>query len=88
MICCRFRSFFPGFSDLPEDVQDDLLGALIDQFLALETDTSVISSLLESVCNERPSSISVVILELLSKAEHSGESQYLSEAVRVSLQFA
>jgi len=76
------QEFLSRFSDLPEDVQDDLLGALIDQFLALETDTSVISSVLASICNERPSSISVVILELLSKAEHSGESRYLAEAVR------
>jgi hypothetical protein len=70
------------FSDLSPEVQNDLTGVLIGQFLMVETDKTRISSMLESLCVKYPSAGSQVISGLLSAAERSGDPWYLTAAIQ------
>lgn len=74
--------FFNHFSDLHEEVKSDLIGALIEQFLMVETDKTRISPLLESLCGTHPPAASLVIPGLLSAAERSGDPWYLTVVIQ------
>jgi len=74
--------FLTHFSDLHEGIQNDLIGALIEQFLLMETDKIRISSVLEALCDKWPHAAGLVIPGLLSIAEQSGEPWYLTLAIR------
>ncbi|WP_292370784.1 hypothetical protein [Methanoregula sp. UBA64] len=74
--------FLNHFSGLPKEGQNDLIGALIEQFLMVETDKTRISPLLESLCGNYPPATSLVIPGLLSAAERSGDPWYLTLAIQ------
>jgi len=75
-------AFIRNFPSLSREVRNDLIGALTEQLLILEKDKNLVTTTLTAVYREQPSTKSIVIQNLLSEAEHSGNPWYLAEAIR------
>jgi hypothetical protein len=72
--------YMENFAAIPPEAQLELISALATQLLEGPGDRERILSALRSLCQERPSAAGTVIIDLLKKAERSGEPWYLSSA--------
>jgi hypothetical protein len=72
--------FLDNFTAISPEAQLEIISALTTQLLERTRNRELIVSILQTICNTRPSATSTIIIELLKKAERSGEFWYLSSA--------
>lgn len=73
--------FIGNFSRVSPEAQIEIISALTAQLLERTRDKDQILVILHSICGTWPSATSTIIIDLLSKAERSGEFWYLSSAL-------
>jgi hypothetical protein len=72
--------FLDNFSAIIPEAQLEIISALTTQLLERTRNRDLIVSTLQTICTTRPSAAGTIIIELLKKAERSGELWYLSSA--------
>jgi hypothetical protein len=75
--------FIDNFAAIPAEAQLEIISALTAQLLERTKDKEQILSILQSLCGTRPSATSTIVIDLLKKAERSGEFWYLSSALEL-----
>jgi tetratricopeptide (TPR) repeat protein len=75
--------FIDNFAAISPEAQLEIISALTAQLLERTRDKDQILSILRSICGTRPSATSTIIIDLLGKAERSGELWYLSSALEL-----
>jgi hypothetical protein len=75
--------FIENFSSISPEAQLEIISALTAQLLERTKDKEQIVSILETICTTRPAATSTIIIDLLRKAERSGEFWYLSTALEL-----
>jgi hypothetical protein len=73
--------FITNFAAISPEAQLEIISALTGQLLERTRDKDQVLSILQSLCETRPSATSTIIIDLLKKAERSGEFWYLSSAL-------
>jgi hypothetical protein len=73
--------FIQNFNDLPEEGQLEIVGALTEQLLERVKDKSQIITNFQTLCERMPFVSGVIVINLLKKAELSGDLWYLSAAI-------
>jgi hypothetical protein len=73
--------FIDNFGTISEEAQLEIISALTAQLLERIKDKKQIVATLEDICATRPSATSTIVIDLLRKAERSGEFWYLSSAL-------
>jgi len=73
--------FITNFAEISPEAQLEIISALTGQLLERTRDKDQVLSILQSLCETRPSATSTIIIDLLRKAERSGEFWYLSSAL-------
>ena len=73
--------FIDNFAAILPESQLEILSALTAQLLEQTTDKEQIVSILQTICKNTPSATITIVIELLKKAERSGEFWYLSSAL-------
>jgi hypothetical protein len=76
-------SFISNFESISPEAQLEIISALTAQLLERTKDKDQIVSILQSICKTRPSATSTIVIDLLRKAERSGEFWYLSSAMEL-----
>ncbi|MCK9592066.1 MAG: hypothetical protein M0Q91_08685 [Methanoregula sp.] len=79
--------FIQNFTTLSEEKQLEIVDALTEQLLEREKDKTHIISILQTLCEKIPFVTSTLVLDLLKKAELSGELWYLSAAIQLHQRF-
>ena len=72
--------FIDNFATISPEAQLEIISALTVQLMERTRDQERIVSILQTICKTRPSATSTIIIDLLNKAERSGELWYLSSA--------
>jgi hypothetical protein len=75
--------FIDNFGAISPEAQLEIISALTAQMLERTRDKELVVSILRTVCETRPSATSTIIIDLLRKAERSGEFWYLSSALEL-----
>ena len=75
--------FIDNFETISAEAQLEIISALTAQLLERTKDKEQIVSILQAICTTRPSATSTIIIDLLRKAERSGEFWYLSSALEL-----
>jgi hypothetical protein len=75
--------FVDNFAAISPEAQLEIISALTTQLLERTRDKERIVPILQTICRTRPSATSTVIIDLLHKAEQSGEFWYLSSALEL-----
>jgi tetratricopeptide (TPR) repeat protein len=75
--------FIDNFAAISPEAQLEIISALTTQLLERTRDKEQIVSILRTICETRPSATSTIIIDLLRKAERSGEFWYLSSALEL-----
>jgi hypothetical protein len=75
--------FIDNFDTISPEAQLEIISALTAQMLERTKDKEHVDSVLRTVCEIRPSATSTIIIDLLRKAERSGEFWYLSSALEL-----
>lgn len=75
--------FIDNFGAISPEAQLEIISALTSQLLERTKDKEQIVSILQTICETRPSATSTIIVDLLRKAERSGEFWYLSSALEL-----
>ncbi len=75
--------FIRNFSDLPEESQLEIVSALTEQILERLKDKQEITVILQSLCEKMPFVTSTLVVDLLRKAEVSGDLWFLSAAITI-----
>jgi hypothetical protein len=75
--------FIDNFGAIPPEAQLEIISALTAQLLERTKDREQILSILQVICTTRPSATSTIVIDLLRKAERSGELWYLSSALEL-----
>jgi hypothetical protein len=75
--------FIDNFAAISPEAQLEIISALTTQLLERTRDKEQIVSSLQTICETRPSATSTIIIDLLRKAERSGEFWYLSSALEL-----
>jgi hypothetical protein len=73
--------FMDNFGTISPEAQLEIISALTAQLLERTRDKEQILAILQAICRSRPSATSTVVIDLLRKAERSGELWYLSSAL-------
>jgi tetratricopeptide (TPR) repeat protein len=73
--------FIDNFAAISPEAQLEIISALTALLLERTKDKDQILFILRSICRTRPSATSTIIIDLLRKAERSGEFWYLSSAL-------
>jgi tetratricopeptide (TPR) repeat protein len=73
--------FIGNFESISGEAQLEIISALTAQLLERTKDKEQIVMTLQAICRTRPSSTGTIIIDLLRKAERSGELWYLSSAM-------
>ena len=79
--------FIQNFDTLSEENQLEIVNALTEQLLEREKDKTHIISILQTLCEKIPFATPTLIVDLLKKAELSGELWYLSAAIQLHQRF-
>jgi tetratricopeptide (TPR) repeat protein len=75
--------FIKNFNELPQEAYFEVIGALTEQMLDRIKDKSQILDTLEILCKNNPSVTEILVLDLLKKAERSGDPWFLSSALNL-----
>jgi len=75
--------FIDNFGNISSEAQLEIISALTAQLLERTKDKTQILSILQIICRTRPSATGTIIIDLLRKAENSGELWYLSSALEL-----
>ncbi|MDD1692806.1 MAG: hypothetical protein LUQ05_06440, partial [Methanoregula sp.] len=75
--------FIENFNDLPEEKQLEIVSSLTEQILERLKDKQQIITILQTLCEKMPFVTSTIVLDLLKKAETSGDLWYLSAAITI-----
>ncbi|OPX61915.1 MULTISPECIES: hypothetical protein [unclassified Methanoregula] len=73
--------FIDNFGTISPEAQLEIISALTAQLLERIKDKEQIETVLQAICGKRPSATGTIIIDLLKKAERSGELWYLSTAL-------
>ena len=73
--------FIDNFGTISPEAQLEIISALTSQLLERIKDKEQIVTVLQAICGKRPSATGTIIIDLLRKAERSGELWYLSTAL-------
>ena len=73
--------FIQNFNDLSEERQLEIVSALTEQILERVKDKHQIITILQTLCERMPFVTGTLIIDLLKKAEMSGDLWYLSAAI-------
>ncbi|PKL58446.1 MAG: hypothetical protein CVV34_02265, partial [Methanomicrobiales archaeon HGW-Methanomicrobiales-5] len=74
--------FSSNFNDRNSDKQLEIINAQIDQFLEREKDKTRITDVIQFLCDSRPFITEILIMDLLRKAEKSGDIWYFEYALK------
>ncbi len=80
--------FMDNFGEVSPEAQLEIVSALTAQLLERTTDKEQILSILGAICKTRPSATSTIVIDLLKKAERSGEFWYLKSALELQQHIA
>jgi len=75
--------FIQNFDSLSQETQLEIVNALTEQLLEREKDKTHIITILQTLCKRIPFVTHTMVIDLLKKAELSGEIWYLSAAVKL-----
>ena len=75
--------FIQNFDSLSHEIQLEIVNALTEQLLDREKDKTHIITILQTLCKRIPFVTHTLVIDLLKKAELSGELWYLSTAVKL-----
>jgi len=75
--------FIQNFNDLSEERQLEIVSALTEQILERLKDKHQIITILQTLCERMPFVTSALVIDLLKKAEISGDLWYLSAAITI-----
>jgi len=75
--------FICNFNDINSEKQLDLISALIDQLLEREKDKKQIEKILLSLCETLPFVTGTLVIDLLKKADKSGDIWYFESAMKL-----
>ena len=78
--------FMDNFKEISDDAQLEIISALTEQLLEREKDKKRIISILQVLCEKKPSATNTFVIDLLKKAERSGDSWFLSSAMELMRQ--
>ena len=73
--------FINNFKEISDEAQLEIISALTEQLLEREKDKTRILSVLRDLCEKKPSAGNTFVIDLLKKAESSGDLWFLSSAV-------
>lgn len=75
--------FITNFQKVPHEAYLEIIGALTEQMLDRVKDKNLILETLQTLCKNNPSVTEILVLDLLKKAERSGDPWYLSSALNL-----
>ena len=75
--------FIDNFATISPEAQIEIISALTAQLLERTKDKEQIVSILKTICKNQPTATSTIIIDLLRKAERSGDLWYLSSALEL-----
>jgi tetratricopeptide (TPR) repeat protein len=75
--------FIQNFKDLPEESRLEIVSALTEQILERLKDKNEIIAILQILCERMPFVTSTLVVDLLKKAETSGDLWFLSAAITI-----
>jgi hypothetical protein len=75
--------FMDNFGAILPEAQLEVISALASQLLERNRDKEQVVSILRTICEKRPSATGTIIIDLLRKAERSGDFWYLSSALEL-----
>ncbi|MDP2797156.1 MAG: hypothetical protein Q8N94_06575 [Methanoregula sp.] len=75
--------FICNFNDINSEKQLDIISALIDQLLEREKDKKQIAKILQSLCETLPFVTGTLVIDLLRKADKSGDTWYFESAMKL-----
>jgi tetratricopeptide (TPR) repeat protein len=75
--------FIQNFDTLSPEIQLEIVDALTEQLLDREKDKNHIITILQTLCERRPFVTRTLVVDLLKKAEVSGDEWYLSSAINL-----
>jgi len=73
--------FLQNFDEIPYDAYLEIVSSLTEQLLERVKDKQQIITVLESLCSKKPEVTGTIVIDLLKKAERSGDSWFLSSAM-------
>jgi tetratricopeptide (TPR) repeat protein len=73
--------FMRNFSDVSHEAYLEIISALTEQLLERVKDKKLIISILEQLCSDKPDVTGAIVIDLLKKAERSGDPWFLSTAM-------
>jgi len=80
-------SFINNFKDIEQEEQQEIVSALSDQLLDRGKDQEQNIRELTNLCEKESRFTSTIVTALLKKAEHSGDSGYLSSALQIQQKY-
>jgi len=75
--------FIDNFGEISPEARLEIISALTAQLLERTKDREHVVSILQTICTTIPSATGTIIIDLLRKAERSGEFWYLSSALEL-----
>jgi len=75
--------FITNFETVPHEAYLEIIGALTEQMLDRVKDKNQIFETLQTLCKNSPSVTEILVLDLLKKAERSGDGWFLSSALNL-----
>lgn len=73
--------FLERFSEVPNDAFLEIVSALMEQLLERVKDKQQIITILQQLCHDEPQVTGTLVIDLLKKAERSGDQWFLSTAM-------
>ena len=73
--------FLQNFKEIPNDAYMEIISSLTEQLLERIKDKQQIIAVLESLCSQKPDVTGTIVVDLLKKAERSGDPWFLSSAM-------
>jgi hypothetical protein len=75
--------FLQNFNELPYDAYLEIISSLTEQLLERVKDKEQIIVVLESLCSKKPEVTGTIVIDLLKKAERSGDPWFFSSAMNL-----
>ncbi len=76
-------AFMDNFGDVSAEAQLEIVSALTSQLLERVSEKDRVLSILSDICRTRPTATGTIVIDLLKKAERSGELWYLTSALEL-----
>ena len=75
--------FMNNFNDISHDAYLEIISSLTEQLLERVKEKKQIISILQTLCEDKPEVTATLVLDLLKKAERSGDEWFLSTAMKL-----